>query len=50
MNMKKIDEGIEEVKEMQSWLDRRTEAEQEAAELIARCRFEEAMALLETLS
>lgn len=40
----------EEIKEMQAWLDHRSEVEQEEAELIARCRFEEAMALLETLS
>jgi|InofroStandDraft_1065614.scaffolds.fasta_scaffold487250_1 hypothetical protein len=49
MNMKRIDEGIEEVKEMQSWLDRRTEAEQEVWELFGRCRFKEAMERLATL-
>ena len=49
MNMKKIDEGIEEVREVQAWLDRRTKIEQEAEHLISQCRFEEAMARLATL-
>ena len=49
MNMKKIDEGIEEVKEEQAWLDHRMEVEQEAEHLISQCRFEEAMARLATL-
>ena len=49
MNMKKRDEGIEKVKEMQTWLDPRTEAEREVEELFSQCRFEEAMARLAVL-
>ncbi len=49
MNMKKIDEGIEEVKEMQAWYDHRTEVEQEIWKLFSQCRFEEAMKLLAIL-
>ena len=49
MSMKKIDEGIEEVKEMQKWLGTRTEAEREVEELFSQCRFEEAMDLLAIL-
>lgn len=49
MNMKKIDEGIEKVKEMQAGYDRRTEIVQMVEELISQCRFEEAMARLATL-
>lgn len=47
--MKKIDRKIEEIKKMQEELDHRTQVEQEAEALICQCRFEEAIALLDTL-
>ena len=47
--MKKIDRKIEEIKKMQEELDHRTQVEQEAEALIFQCRFEEAIALLDTL-
>lgn len=40
---------IEEIKEMQAWLDHRTKVEQEAEVLISQCRLEEALARLATL-
>ena len=49
MNMKKIDRGIQEVEEMQAWLDHRTEIEDVVAELFGQCRFEEAMERLAAL-
>ena len=47
--MKKIDRKIEGIKKMQEELDRRTQVEKEAEALICQCRFEEAIALLDTL-
>ena len=47
--MKKIDRKIEEIKKMQEELYHRTQVEQEAEALIFQCRFEEAIALLDTL-
>lgn len=47
--MKRVDKKIKEIKVMQKELDRRTEVEKEAEKLIAQCRFEEAITLLNTL-
>lgn len=47
--MKKIDRKIEEIRNMQEELDRRTQVEEEAVRLMAECRFEEAIALLDTI-
>lgn len=47
--MKKIDRKIEEIRRMQEELDHRTQVEEEAVRLISECRFEEAIALLDTL-
>lgn len=47
--MKKIDRKIEEIRKMQEELDHRTQVEEEAVRLISECRFEEAIALLDTL-
>lgn len=46
---KKIDKGIQEVKDQQAELDRRTKIEREAERLISQCRFEDAMKLLAIL-
>lgn len=42
-------ERLEEVKNIQNELDRRTEIENEAIRLISECRFDEAMELLKTI-
>lgn len=47
--MKKIDRKIEEIKKIQEEIDHRTQVEKEAEALICQCRFEEAIALLDTL-
>lgn len=47
--MKKIDRKIEEIRRMQEELDHRTQVEEEAVRLIPEYRFEEAIALLDTL-
>lgn len=47
--MKKIDRKIEEIRRMQEELDHRTQVEEEAVRLISEYRFEEAIALLDTL-
>lgn len=47
--MKKIDRKIEEIRKMQEELDHRTQVEEEAVRLISECRFEEAIALLDTI-
>lgn len=44
--MKKIDDGILQVKEIQRKVDQNTIIEQKASQLISECRFEEAMELL----
>ncbi len=47
--MKKIDRKIEEIRNMQEELDHRTQVEEEAVRLISECKFEEAIALLDTI-
>lgn len=44
-----MDEKIREIEAIQSELEHRTEVEERAWSLIGQCRFEEAMALLDTI-
>ena len=47
--MKSIDKKVQEIRDLQAELDRRSETEGQASRLISECRFKEAMELLNTL-
>ena len=46
---KKQSRLMKEIKEMQEFIDKRSQVEKKAEKLISECRFEEAMTLMETI-